>query len=171
MACPSSSDRGRRAWLAAALALPWAARAAAPGTEAPDFTLRQAGGAPLRLREQRGQVVMINFWASWCGPCREEMPRLARLHERYRASGFQLLGVNVDDEPRNAAAALDKLRVAFPILLDTDKAVSRLYEVKAMPSSLLIDRDGRLRASWRGYQDGVVESTYEPALRALLKEA
>jgi thiol-disulfide isomerase/thioredoxin len=147
------------------------ARAAiAPGTAAPDFTLRQLAGAPLRLRELRGQVVMLNFWASWCGPCREEMPLLGRLHEKYRGSGFALLGVNVDDDPKNAAGVVERLRTGFPVLLDTDKAVSRLYEVKAMPSTLLIDRDGVLRRLHRGYQGGVVESTYEPQVRELLRD-
>lgn len=162
----------RRHWLLAALGgatLP--ARAAiAPGAAAPDFTLRQLSGAPLRLREQRGQVLMLNFWASWCGPCRDEMPLLSRLHDKYRSSGFALWGVNVDDEPKNAAATVEKLRTAFPVLLDTDKAVSRLYEIKAMPSTLLIDRDGVLRRLHRGYQAGWVESLYEPQLRELLRD-
>ena len=72
-------------------------RAALPAGNAPDFTLRTTAGANLRLQEQRGQVVMVNFWATWCGPCKIEMPHLNRIYEKYRASGFQLLGVNIDD--------------------------------------------------------------------------
>lgn len=151
-----------------------AASTAAPAaltasTLAPDFTLARMGGANLRLHEQRGQVVMVNFWATWCAPCREEMPHLDRLYQKYRASGFVLLGVNVDDDVGNAVALAQKLGVRFPVLLDTDKKVSRLYDLKAMPSTVLIDRDGRVRHVHRGYQSGY-ENTYEKFIRELLKE-
>ncbi len=136
---------------------------------APDFTLRSVGGANLRLAEQRGQVVMLNFWATWCGPCRQEMPHLSRLYDRYRSAGFVLLGVNIDDDPRAAADLAAKLGVQFPVLLDTDKRVSRAYDMSAMPATLLIDRDGHVRHIHRGYRDGV-ERTYEEQLRSLLKE-
>ncbi len=136
---------------------------------APDFTLRSVGGTNLRLAEQRGQVVMINFWATWCTPCLQEMPHLSRLYERYRSSGFVLLGVNIDDDPRAAAALATKLGLRFPVLLDTDKKVSRIYDMSAMPATLLIDRDGRVRHIHRGYRDGV-EKTYEEQVRSLLKE-
>ena len=136
---------------------------------APDFTLRSVGGANLRLAEQRGQVVLVNFWATWCGPCLQEMPHLNRLHDRYRASGFVLLGVNIDDDPRAATALAIKLGLRFPVLLDTDKKVSRVYDMSAMPATLLIDRDGRVRHIHRGYRDGV-EKTYEEQVRSLLKE-
>ena len=136
---------------------------------APDFTLRSVGGTNLRLAEQRGQVVMVNFWATWCTPCLQEMPHLSRLYERYRASGFVLLGVNIDDDPRAAAALATKLGLRFPVLLDTDKKVSRIYDMSAMPATLLIDRDGRVRHIHRGYRDGV-EKTYEEQVRSLLKE-
>lgn len=136
---------------------------------APDFTLRSVGGANLRLQEQRGQVVLVNFWATWCGPCRQEMPHLNALYSKYRSSGFVLLGVNIDDDPRAAADLAAKLGVRFPVLLDTDKKVSRVYDMSAMPATLLIDRDGRVRHIHRGYRDGV-ERTYEEQLRSLLKE-
>ena len=138
-------------------------------TSAPDFTLRSVAGANLRLQEQRGQVVMVNFWATWCPPCRQEMPHLNRIYDKYRASGFVLLGVNIDDDPRAAADLAAKLGVKFPVLLDTDKKVSRAYDMSAMPATLLIDRDGRVRHIHRGYRDGV-ERTYEEQVRSLLKE-
>ena len=136
---------------------------------APDFTLRSVAGTNVRLAEQRGQVVLVNFWATWCAPCLQEMPHLNRLHERYRNSGFVLLGVNIDDDPRAAAALATKLGLRFPVLLDTDKKVSRVYDMSAMPATLLIDRDGRVRHIHRGYRDGV-EKTYEEQVRSLLKE-
>jgi peroxiredoxin len=143
---------------------------AAPTTPAaPDFTLRTADGRNLRLQELRGQVVMVNFWASWCAPCRVEMPHLNRLADKYRSSGFTLLGVNVDDDPRNATAAASKLGVRFPVLLDGDKKVVKLYDVATMPSTVLIDRDGRMRYLHRGYREGY-EETYDKQVRELLKE-
>ena len=164
--------RTRRALLGAALLMGAgvAGAASTPTTgPAPDFTLRTLDGANLRLQEQRGHVVLINFWATWCGPCRQEMPLLNKLYEKYRSSGFVLLGVNVDDDPRNAAGVATKLGVTFPVLLDSNKAVSQLYDLKTMPSTLLIDRDGQIRHLQRGYQDGYAD-LYEKQIRALLKE-
>ena len=146
-----------------------AAAAVQLSANAPDFTLRSVAGANLRLAEQRGQVVLVNFWATWCGPCRQEMPHLNRLYDKYRSAGFVLLGVNIDDDPRAAADLAAKLGLHFPVLLDTDKKVSRVYDMSAMPATLLIDRDGRVRHIHRGYRDGV-EQTYEEQVRSLLKE-
>ena len=138
-------------------------------SNAPDFTLRSANGANLRLQEQRGQVVLLNFWATWCGPCRQELPHLNRIYDKYRSAGFVLLGVNIDDDPRLATELASKLGLKFPVLLDGDKKVSRVYDMSAMPATLVIDRDGRVRHIHRGYRDGV-EKTYEEQVRALLKE-
>jgi peroxiredoxin len=141
----------------------------APSRNAPDFTLPSSAGTNLRLQEQRGRVVLVNFWATWCGPCRVEMPHLQKLYDRYRASGFVLLGVNIDEEPRNAVALASKLGLSFPVLFDSDKKVSRLYDLSAMPSTVLIDRDGRVRYVHRGYREGY-EDTYEKQIRELLRE-
>ncbi|HSI51381.1 MAG TPA: TlpA disulfide reductase family protein [Ideonella sp.] len=140
-----------------------------PNAPAPDFTLRTTEGRNLRLQEQRGQVVLLNFWATWCAPCREEMPQLGKLYERYQGAGFQLLGVNVDEDPAAAAALAQKLGVKFPVLLDSAKQVSKLYELNSMPSTVLIDRDGKVRFLHRGYRAGF-EQTYDQQIRALLKE-
>ncbi len=163
--------RSRTARVAAGMALALASgslSAVAPASLAPDFSLRSMAGPNMRLQEQRGQVVMINFWATWCGPCRQEMPHLSKLYEKYRASGFVLLGVNVDDDARNAADVAAKLGIKFPVLLDTDKKVSKQYDLVTMPSTVLIDRDGKVRHVHRGYQNGL-EETYEKQLRELLK--
>ena len=152
----------------AALACASAVAALTPGP-APDFTLHSVGGANMRLQEQRGQVVMLNFWASWCGPCKQEMPRLNRLYEKYHASGFTLLGINIDDDVRNALGISTKLGLQFPVLLDTDKKVSKLYDLSTMPSTVLIDRDGNVRYIHLGYKDGF-EDAYEQQIRELLRE-
>jgi peroxiredoxin len=141
----------------------------AANTQAPDFTLRQIDGPNLRLGEQRGRVVMVNFWATWCGPCRVELPHLSRLHDKYRSSGFLLLGVNIDEDPAQAKALAAKLGLKFPVLLDTDKKVVGTYDLSAMPATVLIDKDGRVRHLHRGYREGV-EVTYEQQVRDLLKE-
>jgi peroxiredoxin len=153
-----------------AFGLPTLAQASiAPSSPAPDFTLKSLDGPNLRLQEQRGKVVLLNFWATWCSPCREEMPQLNKLYEKYRSSGFTLLGVNVDEDSRNAAGIAGQMGVKFPVLFDSDKRVSKLYELKAMPSTVMIDRDGRVRFLNRGYKSGT-ELEYDQQIRALLKE-
>ena len=156
--------------LAANAALAGHAHAAvAAQSNAPDFTLRSTEGRNLRLQEQRGQVVLINFWASWCGPCKQEMPHLNRLHDKYRSAGFVLLGVNIDDDARLGTATAARWGIKFPVLLDADKAVTRQYDLGAMPATVLVDRDGRVRYLHRGYREGT-EEAYERQIRELLKE-
>ena len=157
------------AFALATLASPLATGAVATQASAPDFTLRTLNGGPnLRLAEQRGRVVMVNFWATWCGPCRQEMPQLDRLYQKYKSSGFVLLGVNVDEDARKASDVAAKLGVTFPVLLDTDKAVSKLYDLSTMPSTVIIDRDGKVRYFHRGYLAGY-EDNYDKQIRELLK--
>jgi peroxiredoxin len=173
----STFRRSERAWIARVLGVACAlaalggagVHAAAPSGKAPDFALATLSGPNMRLQEQRGKVVLVNFWATWCGPCRVEMPHLSRLYEKYHASGFELFGVNIDDDPQQAANLASKLGLRFPVLLDTQKKVSRLYDLSTMPSTVLIDRDGRVRYVYRGYRDGY-EDTYEKQIRELLKE-
>jgi len=155
--------------LLATLAAALPAAAVAPSGAAPDFTLRSMDGPNLRLQQQRGRVVLVNFWATWCGPCREEMPQLNKLYDKYRSSGFVLLGVNVDDDANKGMEVAHKLGVKFPVLLDTDKKVSKLYDLATMPSTVLIDREGRIRYVHRGYMAGY-EDSYDKQIRELLKE-
>ncbi len=161
--------RATLALLAAAAAAVAVAAPIVPSALAPDFTLRTLEGQNLRLGEQRGRVVLVNFWATWCGPCRQEMPHLNKLYDKYKSSGFVLLGVNVDEDTRQAAGVASKLGVKFPVLPDSDKRVSKQYDLSAMPSTVLIDRDGRVRYLHRGYQSGY-EDTYDRQIRELLKE-
>jgi peroxiredoxin len=168
----NTSVRRRMIVLGALAAWSGGVAAARPSTladNAPDFTLRSADGPNVRLLEQRGRVVMVNFWATWCGPCRQEMPHLNRLYGKYRDAGFVLLAVNIDEDQAKAIALATRLGLRFPVLLDTDKKVSRLYDLSTMPSTVLIDRDGRMRYVHLGYRDGY-EDTYETQIRELLKE-
>ncbi len=139
------------------------------GQPAPDFALRSATGEVLRLSEYRGDVVMINFWATWCGPCRQEMPLLDELYSRYQRVGFRLFGVNIDVDSRRAMSMVDDLGISFPVLFDTRKEVSKLYRVEAMPVTILIDREGDVRHVHHGYKPGY-EQLYLDEIRTLLRE-
>jgi peroxiredoxin len=160
----------RVAALIAAVLLSTLAGAAGPApAPAPAFTLPQRGGNTVSLESLKGQVVMLNFWASWCGPCRGEMPLLDSMYKRYSKQGFTLLGVNVEAEPADAEGLLKNTPVTFPILFDKDNKVSQQYNINAMPSSVFIDRKGNVRYLHRGYKPGD-ENEYLNQIRALLKE-
>ncbi|RYD68941.1 MAG: TlpA family protein disulfide reductase, partial [Sphingobacteriales bacterium] len=103
---------------------------------APDFTLKSSTGDNVRLAEQRGQVVMLNFWASWCGPCRQEMPLLDGISKKYGKMGFVLYGINVDQDTSEAKKVLQKINVSYSILFDPEAKLSDLYKVEAMPTSV-----------------------------------
>lgn len=139
------------------------------GTRAPDFVLKSGSGHNIRLSELRGQVVMINFWASWCGPCRQELPKLDKLQARYRSAGFALLAINLDDDRGNADGMLRKLGVRLAPLYDADKRTAKRYDVDTMPATLIVDRDGRVRYVHRGYRSGY-ENKYEREIRGLLTQ-
>ncbi len=136
---------------------------------APDFTLKMKTGGNFRLAEHRGEVLFINFWASWCGPCRQEMPILDELHSRYRSAGFNVIGITIDEDPRKADAMLEKIPVTFPVLYDAESSVSELFDVDAMPTSILVDRKGKVRYLHRGYKPGY-EVDYRNQIRELIKE-
>jgi peroxiredoxin len=140
----------------------------APGAAAPGFNLPSSGGQ-VALDGLKGQVVLINFWASWCGPCREEMPILEKLYHKYQAAGFTLLGVNVEPKSADAAKFLRATPVSFPILFDTDSKVSKLYSVADMPSTVIVDRNGRVRYIHHGYHAGD-ENEYIDQIRSLTSE-
>jgi peroxiredoxin len=137
--------------------------------KAPDFTLKSNSGKNIKLSEYRGQVVMLNFWASWCGPCRQEMPLLDDIQKRYSKLGFTILGVNVEENSKQAKAMLREIPVDFPILFDTTNKVSKLYNVSAMPSTVLIDRDGNLAYLHKGYKPGD-EAKYKQWIKKLVRK-
>ncbi len=136
---------------------------------APNFTLPDRGGQNVTLSDFSGQVVMINFWASWCAPCRQEMPLLDELYQRYKGLGFTLLGVNVEEDSSLATDRLNETPVDFPILFDRENRVSDLYDVIAMPSTVMIDRQGNMRFIHHGYQPGY-EDEYQNQIRILIRE-
>jgi peroxiredoxin len=161
--------KNRIAALTAALALALPALAGSEGGPAPAFALGARGGHDVSLAQYRGQVVMLNFWASWCGPCRQEMPLLEGIYKKYSKLGFTLIGVNVEPDSKAADDWLKETPVSFPILYDKDSKVSKLYDVGGMPSTVFIDRSGKLRKLHRGYKPGD-ENEYLDTIRALIRE-
>jgi thiol-disulfide isomerase/thioredoxin len=155
--------------LAAVFVLP--AFAASSSGPAPAFSLSGRGGKTIDLAQFKGQVVMINFWASWCGPCRTEMPILEDIYKKYKPMGFTMLAVNVEPDTATAEAWLAKLSkpVTFPVAFDTDSKVSKLYKVPGMPTTVFVDRKGNVRVLHKGYKPGD-ENTYLTQIRTLLKE-
>lgn len=137
--------------------------------KAPNFTLKSRSGKNIKLSELRGEVVMLNFWASWCGPCRQEMPLLEKIHKKYKRLGFTLLGVNVEENSNDAKNYLKDVKVTFPILFDRTQKTSELYNVSAMPTTILIDRNGNKRFLHRGYKPGY-ENDYKREIKKLLRE-
>ncbi len=137
--------------------------------KAPNFTLKSNSGKNVKLSELRGQVVLLNFWASWCGPCRQEMPLLEKMQRRYSSLGFTVLGVNVEEDPRKAKTLLKDISVSFPILFDTRNTVSKQYKVSAMPSTVMIDRNGNMRYLHKGYKPGD-EAQYKKWVKQLIRE-
>ncbi len=124
------------------------------GRPAPAFSLVSLPDGEVRkIADYAGTVVLVNFWATWCGPCRHEMPLLNRLHRRYRDKGFTVLGIALDDDARIVRAFVRRLGVQFPILHDPTQRTAKAYKVFAYPTSFLIDRAGIVRAIYLGEQD------------------
>jgi len=163
-------------WLAALMLLPAllagnAALAKSLPLEgpAPDFALPLASQKKLKLSQLQGRVVMVNFWASWCGPCREEMPLIEGLFQKYKKLGLVVYGVNVDFNPADAQQLLKDSGVSFPVGYDSKNKVSQLYKIDSMPSTIMIDRKGNMRYLHRGYKPGY-EKDYETQIRELIRE-
>jgi peroxiredoxin len=113
---------------------------------AQDFTAPLLGGKSFRLAGHRGQVLLINFWATWCPPCLEEMPALERLWRRHKDNGFVLVAVSLDADPAPVAPFLAEHRLTFPVALDSKFEVANLYGVRALPATFVVGRDGNLAA-------------------------
>jgi len=142
---------------------------AAGDPPAPTFSLPARGGSTVDLSQFKGQVVMLNFWASWCGPCRQEMPLLESMYKKYQSLGFTLIGVNVEPEQKDAENFLKQTPVSFPVLFDAKSKVSGLYNVQGMPTTVFIDRKGAIRLVHESYKPGD-ENLYLDQIRTLLRE-
>jgi thiol-disulfide isomerase/thioredoxin len=120
------------------------------GVAPPALALKDAAGKSHSLDIHKGKVVLVNFWATWCPPCREEMPSMQRLKEKMAGRPFVMLGVNSGEPPADLEEFLKLVKVDFDILLDSDSAATRRWKVFGLPTSFLIDRQGRVRYSLTG---------------------
>lgn len=121
------------------------------GAPAPDFALRSLAGKNLRLSEYRSEVVVLNFWSSWCGKCRQVMPVLDGLYQQHRDAGLHVLGVGVEGLFDKSSSVAAELELAFPILTDERQHVSKLYDLNRLPLTLIIDREGNVRYVHKGF--------------------
>ena len=135
---------------------------------ADDFTIALVRGESFKLREQRGKPVLINFWATWCTPCREEMPAMERLHRRYKEQGFVMLAVSVDSDPALVTPFLETHKLTFPVAVDPKMELANAYRVRALPSSFIVDRERYLAAialGPRAWDNRAARSLIEGMLR------
>jgi peroxiredoxin len=155
-------------WIAAAKAAGFEARVASP---APELKAHDLTGAPKTLSDYRGKVVVLNFWATWCPPCQREMPSLERLRGQMKGRPLEIVAVSSAETPEEVNAYLAKMKLGFPILLDTDSSNTRRWKVFALPTTFVLDAEGQVRhvltgpTEWdQGEALAVVESVLSPSL-------
>ena len=120
------------------------------GGRTPPLVLRDIDGKSRNLADYRGQVVLVNFWATWCEPCRDEMPSIQRLKVKLAGKPFVVLAVNLDEPESRIRNFLSKMPLDFPVLVDQEKAVTKAWKVRVVPMSFIVGRDGRIRYSLTG---------------------
>ncbi len=138
------------------------------GVPPPAVALPDAGGAPVTLASLEGQVVWVDFWASWCGPCRESFPWMNAMQKKYGAKGFKVVAINVDKRRRDADRFLAQVPAGFTTLFDDKGATPAAWEINAMPTSVLVDRKGKVVVIEEGFHESRREAL-EARIRALLE--
>ncbi len=139
-----------------------------PGEVAPDITLPVLSGEETRrLSALRGKVVLVDFWASWCGPCKVSLPVLSELNSEFSDRGFEVMAVNVDKDPAKAIKFLKRTPVTYQSLHDAEGETPKLLNIKAMPTSLLVDREGIIRMVHPGFRPGDETLLREEILKLL----
>ena len=155
--------------LAASLLIATAARALAPGDVPPAIDMPDLNGEMVDWASLEGAVVLVDFWASWCGPCKEEMPVLEALTQKYAAQGLVIVGVNIDSSRKKMNQFLERTPVSFRIVHDRKLVVANRYEPETMPTSYFIGRDGKVRYVHEGFEKGD-SANIEARIKALLAE-
>ena len=112
------------------------------GKPAPDFQLNTLDGQSVSLSDLKGKPVLLNFWATWCGPCRIEMPFLQQIYDEWRGRGLVLLAINIGENPSQIAEFMQSQGLSFPVLLDSDGEIAQKYNIQYIPSTFFIDKDG-----------------------------
>jgi thiol-disulfide isomerase/thioredoxin len=134
------------------------------GSTMPPYNARLIDGGTFDIARERGQVVLLNLWATWCGPCRYEIPALDRLHRKYEAKGFKVIGVSIDEgEPAPVKAFVSAQEMHYPVALDPEGKLANMLQTTVIPTSVLIDRKGKV--VWKKY--GAIEENEEPLMKAI----
>jgi peroxiredoxin len=142
---------------------------AADENQAPDFVLKSVAGPNLRLSEYRGEVVLITFWATWCGECRGQLKALDDMFATYNDSGLEILSINLDSKIAQARDTAQALDLSFPVLLDAPGDVAELFDVRDLPFAVFVDREGRIRETVDGFSRSD-EAIFLERVRNLLRE-
>ncbi len=145
------------------------AQGAAPRDKAPDFTGKTLGGRNIKLSELRGRIVLLNFWGTWCAPCKEELPYFNRLYGKYQGVGLEILAVNVDKVTAQAVGMSGALGLTFPVVPDPSGHLFDLYQIRSMPTTFVIGKDGMIRFVHWGFGPND-PARYESEIKSLLKE-
>jgi thiol-disulfide isomerase/thioredoxin len=140
---------------------------AAETRSVPPLELHTASGAAVRLAELKGRVVLIDFWASWCGPCERSFPALDALYREWHARGFDVVAINLDEHRKDADRFLDKHTHEMPVVFDPRGESPRAFDVQGMPTSILVDRSGTIRFVHMGYTDKTIATMREEIARLL----
>lgn len=135
------------------------------GKKAPEFTLKDVNGRNVSIASLRGKVVLINFWATWCPPCRAEMPSMNRLYREYKGKGLEVLAISTDNSASKVKDYISKNSLSFQVLMDDNIKVARQYKVFSLPTTFLIDRNGIIVDRFLGEQDWI-----SPELKKRIEE-
>ncbi|HEY4930327.1 MAG TPA: TlpA disulfide reductase family protein [Terriglobales bacterium] len=139
----------------------------ASGNLAPDFTVTDIDGRKLSLADYKGKVVLLDFWATWCGPCRTEIPRFVEMQNKYGTDGFQVIGVSMDDDAKPVREFAQQYKLNYPVAVGDDRLAERYGGVLGLPVNFIIDREGRIYARHLGATD---VSVFDQEVRDLLSK-
>jgi peroxiredoxin len=128
---------------------------------APSFTLKDLNGKEVKLEDHRGKIIFLNFWATWCPPCRDEMPSMEKLYTEFKKRGFTMLAVDLREGAKKVRAFKERFKLNFPILLDSDGEVALKYGVFSIPTTYLIDREGHVIGGTLGARDWASKEAFE----------
>ena len=169
----SARKHSLRPWALALGALGWAwvsgCRGPAKVSQAPDFALQDLEGHAVSLNGLRGKVVLLDFWATWCGPCHESIPFFESLYEKNRRSGFVVVGIDEDAEEGDVRRFVRRTRMTYPVVMDASNRLMDDYQVAGLPTTFLLDPRGRVRARWVGFAEDI-GNDMEKTLKSLLDE-